>query len=256
MSWKAVVGCIFPCSHCAKDGNPTPTQAQTHHSIGDSIQPNQSNHSNHRTETGGAYNPMLISKGRSRRYEGAEGPRPMLCGPSQAPMQTRSFPSSGRPGFTTGFERRVKAYQDQLNRQEWYHQQPHGPWVNAPHPWYYTQPDPSFWLSKQPSCSTTLQGYSHPLSHQQELYGCSQPVSQQQELQHYSSLFQQRQVKQNIPELRLRTQKMDNNSQTMEEESNSFPGEAEATTSRRSAPSAPAPGDQPEHGYTEEPSVK
>ena len=49
---------------------------------------------------------------------------------------------------------------------------------------------------------------------------------------------------------------MDNNSQTMEEESNSFPGEAEATTSRRSAPSAPAPGDQPERGYTEEPSVK
>ena len=50
-SWKAIVGCIFPCSHCAKDGNPTPTQAQTHHNIGDSNQPNQSNHSNHRTET-------------------------------------------------------------------------------------------------------------------------------------------------------------------------------------------------------------
>ena len=41
----------------------------------------------------------------------------------------------------------------------------------------------------------------------------------------------------------------------MEEESNSFPGEAEATTSRRSAPSAPAAGSQPEHGYTEAPNV-
>ena len=49
---------------------------------------------------------------------------------------------------------------------------------------------------------------------------------------------------------------MENKSQTLEEESNNFLGGAEASTTRRSAPCAPAPGDQPEPGYTEEPNVK
>ena len=178
----------------------------------------------------------------------------MLCGPSQDPIQTRSFVSGG-PEFTTGFERRVKAYQDQVNRQEWYHQQQHGPWVNAPPPWYYNQPDPSFWLSKQPRCSETLIPYSHALNPQQEPHGCSLAASQQQELQHYPALFQQNQIKQTIPELRLRSQKTDRNSLTTEDESNRDQEGAEATTSRRSAPSAPAPGDQPAHGYTEAPKL-
>ena len=44
---------------------------------------------------------------------------------------------------------------------------------------------------------------------------------------------------------------MENKSQTLEEESNNFRGGAEASTLRRSAPCAPAPGEQPEPGYTE-----
>ena len=190
----------------------------------------------------------------------------MQCGPSQDPTPIPFFLSSGEQKYTTGYETRARAYQDQIHKKEWYQDQIHKkewypqlqqePWGSKHQPWYYNQPELNFWLNRQPSCSQTLIGCSHPLSHQQEPHRCPQSASQQQELHHYPSLFQQRQMKQNIPELRLRTQKMDNNSQTMEEESNSFPGEAEATTSRRSAPSAPAPGDQPEHGYTEEPSVK
>ena len=175
----------------------------------------------------------------------------MLCGPSQDLMQTRSFPSSGRPGFTTGFERRVKAYQDQVSRQEWYHQQQHGPWVSTHPHWYNNQPDPSFWLSKQPRCSETLIPYSHALNPQQEPHGCSLAASQQQELQHYPALFQQNQIEPTIQKLRLRSQKTDRNSPTTtEDESKRDHSGVEATTSK-CAPSAPAQGDQP--GYTEPP---
>ena len=45
------------------------------------------------------------------------------------------------------------------------------------------------------------------------------------------------------------------NSQTMEDANNSIPGGAEATTSRRNAPSVPANGDQPEQEYTGPPNV-
>merc|ERR1711954_51298 len=84
-------------------------------------------------------------------------PRPTQFGPSQDQTKTHFFPSRGRQGYTTGYKRRIKAYQDQVNRKEWYHQHPQGPWVNAPHLWYYTQPDPRLWLNKQPSSSMTLQ---------------------------------------------------------------------------------------------------
>ena len=253
-SWKAVVGCIFPCSHCAKDGNPTPTQAQPHHNIGVSNQPNQFNQSNHRTENVGNYNPMSTSRTQSRKYESVDGQKPMQCGPSLAVTQTPSF-ALGKHEYTTGFEKRLRAYQDQANRQEWYDQQQHGPWVSRQPHWYYTQPDPSFWLSKHPRCSETLMPYSNALHPQQEPHGCSLAANQQQELQHYPTMFQQNMIKPTIQELRLRNQKMDRSSPTTtttEEENKRDHSGVEATTSK-CAPSAPAQGDQP--GYTEPPKL-
>ena len=167
----------------------------------------------------------------------------MLYGPSQDLMQIHFSPSSEGPKYTTGYERRAKAYQDQINRKEWYPQHPQGPWVSEPHPWFYTQPDPSFWLSKQPRCSETLIPYSHGLNPQQEPHGCSLAASQQQELQHYPTLFQQNLIKPTIPELRLRSQKTDRNSPTTtEDESKRDHSGVEATT-LKCAPSAPAQRD-------------
>ena len=179
----------------------------------------------------------------------------MECGPSQDLTPIPFFRSSGEQKYTTGYETRAKAYQDQIHKKEWYPQLQQEPWVSKHHPWYYNQPERNFWLNRQPSCSQTLIGCSHPLSHQQEPHGCPQSASQQQELHHYPPLFQQRQLRQILPESRLNSQMTQINSQTMEDANNSILGGAEATTSRRNAQSAPANGDQPKQEYTGPPNV-
>merc|ERR1712081_60187 len=245
-SWKAVVGCIFPRSHCAKNGNPTPTQAHPHHNIGASNQQIQYNQSNPRTENVGSYSPTSISRIPRRKYESVDGQKSIQCGPSLAVTQIPSF-APGRQGYSTGLEKKLRTHQDQAHQQQWYDLQQQGHWGNKPQHWYYTQPDPSFWLRRQPRCSETPMPYSNAQHPQQEPHGCSLAANQQQELQHYPTLFQQNQTKQPIPELRLRSQKTDRSSLTTEGESNRDQEGVEATTSRKNAPSAPAPGDQHAH---------
>ena len=157
---------------------------------------------------------MYASRAANRRSEGTGEQRHTPFGQNQDQVRTRSFPSGGYQPQHTGFERRLKAYQEQARSQEWFHQPPQGPWLSIPHPYFYNQQDPSFLLNnRQNSCLRQ--------------HASSQAISHQQELPQYPYLFPQvkyqvDQMKQDIQESRVKPKKVENQSQTLEEESKNF----------------------------------
>ena len=159
--------------------------------------------------------------------------------------QKTHFAQSGCQPQHTELEKRLRAYQDQARSQEWFQQPPQGPWLSVPHPYFYNQPDPSFWLNNQ----------QNSLSRQQRSF---QTVSHQQELPQYSYLFPQERMKQELEELRLKPHRMESESQTLEDANKNFQNGQE--TLSLNATCAPAPnqsweGGQSEPGCTEESSA-
>ena len=247
-SWKEIVGCIFPCSHCAKNDNATPTRALPNHNNEVNNEPIQYNQSVPRIRNVGSCSPGSTSRIPRRRYESAEGQKSILCGPNLAATRIHSS-VPGKHGYSTESEKKLRIHQGQAQQQQWYDQQQQGHWGSRQQHLLYTQPDPSFWLREQQRCSGTLMPYSNTQHPQPEPHGCSLAVQQQQELQQYRTMFQQNMIQQTNQKLRLQNQNHGRSSPTTTEEENKKNHSEVVATTSKCAPSAPVEGEQP--GYTE-----
>ena len=248
-SWKEIVGCIFPCSHCAKSNDATPTRAIPSHNNDVNNESIQYNQSVSRIRNTGGCSPSSTSKIPRRRYESAEGQKSTLCGPSLAATRT---PSSvpGRHGYSTELGRKWRTQQEQAQQQQWYDLQQQDHWGSRQPHLFYTQPEQNYWLRKQQACSGTLMPYSSTQHPQPEPPGCSLAVQQQQELQQYRTMFQQNMLQKTNQELRLQNQKHGRSSPTTTEDENKKNRSEVVATTSKCAPSAPVEGEQP--GYTDQ----